>query len=163
MTLPTQKSRRVRRSLIAVAVAVLGAVAAAETIVVHSSIDVKADKNPFADAVESVTPNTSLTVLGREGGWVHVRTPAGKEGYVAGDDLQGTSDLSNISGVTKANSADASLAGRGLEDQTEAYAKSKNLSPKDAQQMVDWGNLIKQDEVAKFAKEGHVGPAKYRQ
>ncbi len=155
-------SRRLRKSLLVAVLGGLAAVAVAENVVVKNDVNVLADKNPFAGTVETVSNNTSLQILARDGGWVRVRTPGGKEGFISADDLPASTNLSGVQGTGSASGADASLASRGLDRETEQYAKLKNLSPADAQLMVDWGNLIRSDDVVRFAEQGHIGPAQYR-
>jgi hypothetical protein len=76
--------------------------------------------------------------------------------------LPANTNLSSVKGSGNATGADASLASRGLESDTENYARQKNLDPREAQLMVDWGKLITRDDVVQFAREGHVGPARFR-
>jgi hypothetical protein len=153
--------RRIRR---AVVIALLGSCAfvMAENIVVQKSVDVLSDKDPFSSPVETVDVHATLVKLGKDGSFIHVRTPSGKEGYITEDDLPIDTKVASISGNGRSNGADASLAGRGLEPDTEKYAQLKNLNPQGAQTMVDWGNKIKRADVIAFADQGHVGPKKYR-
>ena len=64
-------------------------------------------------------------MLAHDGGWVRVRTPAGKEGFISQDDLPANTNLAAVSGSGKTSGADASLAGRGLEEDTAKYASSQ--------------------------------------
>jgi hypothetical protein len=160
--LPILGSRRLRKALLVAVIGGLAAVAVAENVVMKNDVAVLSDKNPFASTVETVVPNSTLQILSRDGGWVRVRTASGKEGFISSDDLPANTNLSKVTGSGNATGADASLASRGLESDTENYARQKNLNPRDAQLMVDWGKLITRDDVVKFAQEGHVGPARFR-
>jgi hypothetical protein len=154
--------RRVRHVILAAVIAGLSAVAVAEQVVVKTDVDVRADKNPLADAVESVPTETKLEVLGREGGWVKVRTPGGKEGYVAQDDLPANTNLAGAQGNAVASDVDASAAGRGLQEDTEKYAAAKNLNKAGVNQMLAWNKAVSSNDLKAFAAAGHVGAAKYR-
>lgn len=164
MTLVTKiHAPRLRRWVMAAVVAGLTAAAAGDSVIIKGSVDVLADKDPAGDTVETVPNNTKLEILDQKGGWVHVRTPSGKEGYITKDQLPSATNLASVSGSSVSSGADASLASRGLEPDTEAYARSKNMSPADAQQAKDWGDAVSRDDLKAFMKAGHVGPQKHRQ
>src|SRR5579862_9576518 len=98
-----RKRNVLRRAVMAAVLAGVTMTASADQVTIHKALDVLADKNPFADPVESVASDTSLERLGTEGSWVKVKTPSGKIGYVTSDDIQ--SPL-NLTGVAANNSAD---------------------------------------------------------
>jgi len=154
--------RRIRKTLLLTLIGGFAAVAVAENVVVKNDLMILSDKNPFSRSVTTVPANSTLQILGRDGSWVRVRTANDMEGFISSDDLPASTDLSSVKGSGNATAADASLASRGLERETENYAKLKNLNPKDAQLMVDWAHLVTTTDLVKFAEEGHVGPAQFR-
>src|SRR5207248_3206604 len=101
--------------------------ASADQVTVHKSVDVLADKNPFADPVETVQNDAKLDVVSTDGSWVKVRTAAGKEGYVTSDDIAAPKDLSGVAANDQAGIAMASAAGRGLDNDSKEFARQKNL------------------------------------
>jgi hypothetical protein len=138
------------------------AVAAAEQVVVHQDVDIKGDKNPLADPVETVSTDSKLEVLSRDGGWVRVRTPSGKEGYVSQDDLASNVNVGDLSGNGDVRGMSTAAAGRGLEEDTEHYAAQRHLSKAGVDLMIKWGNAVTAKDLRAFAKAGNVGPGKYR-
>src|SRR5437764_15444238 len=154
----TSHIRRCRRGILVAALVGFAAVAAAEQVVVHQEVDVKTEKNPLADPVETVTTNTQLQVLSREGGWIRVKTPNGKEGYVSQDDLASNTDVSGLSGNSDVRGMSSAAAGRGLTEDTEKYAGQKRFSTTGVNTMIKWGNAVSSKELRDFAKAGNVGP-----
>ena len=154
--------RRRRRVMAGLLAAGLAAVAVAAPVTVQQDVDVKSDKNPLADPVETVSSGGTLEKLSVDGSWVRVRTAAGKEGYVSADELPGSTDVSNVSGNTAVSGSVAAAAGRGLQQDAEKYAASKNLNKAGVNQMIAWGNAVKDRDLRDFAKAGHVGPSKFR-
>jgi hypothetical protein len=152
----------VRRGVLVAVIAGLAAVAAAEQVVVHQDVDVKSEKNPLADPVESVSSNTQLEILSRDGGWVRVRTPSGKEGFLSSDELASNVGVGDLSGSGDVRGVSAAAAGRGLQDDAEKYAGAKHLSTKGVNTMIAWGNAVTAKDLRDFAKAGNVGPKKYR-
>jgi hypothetical protein len=157
------RSRRIRRCAIAVVMAgALVAVAAENPVKVPKDTDVFADKNQLSDTVETVPTGASLQPVGHEGGWVKVRTPSGKEGYVSEDDLAPIASLTGATGNTSVNGLTVTAASKGLQDDTEKYAQMKHFKTDNLNQMIIWGNDVSPKDVKDFAKSGKVGPAKYR-
>ena len=105
------RRRRVRQ---AIAVALLGscALVMADNIVVQRNVDVLSDKSPFSAPVETVNANASLVQIGKDGSFIHVRTPSGKEGWITEDDLPVKTTVSSVTGNGEAGGTNASLAGR---------------------------------------------------
>ena len=160
---PSVRNRkRLRRGVMAAVLATLAITASADQVTIHKALDVLADKNPFADSVESVPSETSLERLGTEGSWVKVKTPSGKIGYVTSDDIQSPLNLTGLAANNSADLAAASNAGRGLNDDSRDFAKQKNLKLDGLNAMVNTGKAVSRQDVRDFGKTGHVGPAKYR-
>ena len=157
-----QKSRSLRRWAVTAVVASLAVGALAEQVIVKSDVAVKSDKNPFADAVETVGSDTKLEVLAHDNGWLRVRTPGGKEGFISEGDLPPNTSLAGVQGNGQAGQVSNDAALRGLQDDAEAYAKSKSFNTAGVEQMIAWGKTISDADVVAFANAGHVGPAKYR-
>ncbi|HEX4792200.1 MAG TPA: SH3 domain-containing protein [Humisphaera sp.] len=160
---PSVRNRkRLRRGVMAAVLATLAITASADQVTIHKALDVLADKNPFADSVESVPSETSLERLGTEGSWVKVKTPSGKIGYVTSDDIQSPLNLTGVAANNSADLAAASNAGRGLNDDSRDFAKQKNLTLNGLNAMVNTGKAVSRQDVREFGKAGNVGPAKYR-
>jgi hypothetical protein len=162
MTRATKIQPRLRRVAMAALIAGLSAVAAGDSVIIKGNVDVLSDKDPLADPVATVSNNSKLEIIDKKGGWVHVRTDDGKEGYITTDQLPSATSLASVSGQGGSSGVDASLASRGLEPDTEAYAKAKSLNPADAQLAKDWGDAVSKDDLKAFLKAGHVGPKKHR-
>ncbi len=158
----TSKSRKMPRLMVLAVVAGLTAVTVAEQAIVKSEVNIKADKNPFADAVETVPSDTQLQVLSHDGDWLKVRTPSGKEGYISEADLPPKADLASIQGTGGSSGPSNDAALRGLQDDAEHYAKGHNYSTAGVEQMIAWGRSISDNDLKAFADAGHVGPKKYR-
>ncbi len=156
------KSRRLRHILLAAVIAGVGLVAVADDVVVKTEVNVKSDTNPFADAVETVGSDTKLTVLSRKDGWIRVRTPSGKEGFISEGDLPSNSTLASVQGNGQTNGVSNDAALRGLQDDAEGYAKSKNWNTAGVEQMIKLGNSITDNDLVAFGQAGHVGPKKFR-
>jgi uncharacterized protein YjfI (DUF2170 family) len=156
-------SRRMQRVLITAIVAGLGVVAMANQVIVRTEVNVKSDTNDFADAVETVGANTKLEVLSQKDGWLRVRTPSGKEGYISEGDLPANSTLASVQGNGQTNTVSNDAALRGLEDDAESYAKTKNWNTDGVKQMIALGSSVTSNDLIAFGKAGHVGPKKYRQ
>lgn len=155
-------TNRLHRGVIAAVIAGATAFAVAEQVTVHRDIDVVADKNPLADTVETVPTDTKLDVVNRDGSWVRVRTPAGKEGYVTADDVAGVTSLSGATGNTNVNGLNVTAASKGLKDDAEKYARQKNLKTDGVNTMYAWGDSVSKKDLRDFAKAGHVGNSKFR-
>ena len=140
----------------------MAAVGVAEQVMITQDVDVKSDKNPLADPVETVGSNTQLEVLSRDGGWLRVRTPAGKEGFISQDDLPSNVNVAGLSGNANSGGIDTAAAGKGLQDDAEKYAKTKNLNTAPLDQMIAWGKSVSDKDLREFDQAGHVGPAKFR-
>ena len=156
------RPRGFRRAMLAMAIAGLAAVAVAEQVIVKTEVNVKSDKNPFADPVETVPDSTKLDVLGRDSGWIRVRTPSGKEGFISEDDLPPNVNLASVQGGGQASAVSNDAALRGLQDDTEKYAKGKNYNTAGVERMVAVGKSVSDNDLIAFGKAGHVGPKKYR-
>ena len=157
------KSKLIRRGAIAAVIAgALVAVAADKPITVPKDTDVFADKNQFSDTVETVPTGTSVQPVAHEGGWIKVRTPSGKEGYISEDDVAKVASLTGATGSTDVSGLSVTAASKGLQGETEQYAKLKNFKTDNLNQVIVWGNDISSKDVKEFAKAGNVGPAKYR-
>src|SRR5206468_3930689 len=100
--------------------------------------------------------------ISRDGSWIKVRTPGGKEGYVSADDVSQLASLSGASGDTSVKGLNMTAASKGLGPDTEKYAQQKSLKLDGVNTMVAWGNDVSAKDLKDVAKAGHVGPGKYR-
>ncbi|HZL34833.1 MAG TPA: SH3 domain-containing protein [Tepidisphaeraceae bacterium] len=156
------RPRRLRGAILVAVIAGLTAVGVAEQVIVNQDVNVKSDKNPFADPVETVGADTKLEVLGRDSGWIRVRTPGGNVGFISEDDLPPNLNLASVQGNGQASTLSNDAAIRGLQDDAEKYAKGKNLSTAGVEQMIAWGKKVTDNDLIAFGKAGHVGPRKFR-
>jgi len=159
----SSRSKKFRRGVIAAVIAsAMTAVAAEAPIKAPKDVDVVADKNPLSETVETIPSGTDFQPISRDGSWIKVRTPGGKEGYVSAEDVTPLASLTGASGSTSVNGLTVTNATKGLGPDTEKYAQMKNFKTDNLNQMITWGNDVSAKEVKDFAKGGHVGPAKYR-
>ena len=163
MKQPSQKQTKFsHRAILAALFSGLAITAVADQITVRKALDVLSDKNPFADPVESVASDAKLERLATDGSWFKVRTASGKEGYITSDDVDSPARLVGVAASDQAGAAIATNANRGLYDDSRLFAEQKNLRLDGYHAMISMGNSVSRDDVRKFGKEGHVGPAKYR-
>ena len=149
-----------RRVLIAAMLAAIGAAPAPSAIQVKGDVDMKSDKSPLADPVETVPANTTLTVLDQNGGWIHVQAPDGKTGYISQDDAPVDINVAAVTGSGDATNLNSTASIKG--NQVEDYAKQRNLKLDGLHEMISVGDSVSAKDLREFAKAGHVGPAKYR-
>ena len=157
------KSRKLWRVVAVSLVGGLGIVAMAKEVIVKTEVNVKSDTNAFADPVETVGSDTKLQVLSEKDGWLRVRTPSGKEGFISEGDLPSNSTLASVQGNGQTNGVSNDAAMRGLNEDAEKYAKSKNFDPTAANQLIKMEDAITDNDLVAFGKSGHVGPKKFRQ
>lgn len=160
------RSRRALRALFTAAVVGIGGVAlaqAAEQVYVQASqAKIWRGKGPVG-LVATVDKNQQLTVLAREGKWLKVQV-GDKQGYVMETAISpkpvkgGASAADVLAGGSDTSGMDTSLAGRGLSEEAEAYAKAKNLDPKVVEQMIQRNRAITYEEWVAFQQAGNVGP-----
>ena len=156
------KPSRLSRAVWVTLIAGLTAVAVAENVTVKTEVNVKSDQNPFADPVETVASDTQLEVLGRDNGWIRVRTPTGKQGFISEGDLPPNASLASVQGNGQASAVSNDAALRGLQEDAEKYAHDKNWNTAGVEQMIAWGKSVSDNDLIAFGKAGHVGPAKFR-
>ena len=149
--------KRLYGSVLAAAIGALALPAIADPITVYKNLDILSDKNSLADPVASVPENTVLERLGTEGSWVKVRTPDGKVGYLTSDDLLPPIDPNKIGGGGSVSAAAASNAGRGFDNDVEAFARQHNLNHNGINAMLATGKSVSRKDVRDFAKAGNVG------
>ena len=140
-----------------------GGVSLAEQLTVGTrAVEVVAEQATDADTVELVPVGGKLDVLGKSGGWLQVRTPGGKTGYVLETVVvkkSGGLNLSALTGGPSASDASASMAGRGLSEQAGTFARSHGYKTDAPDKMVAMRQKYKADLKA-FKSEGNVGVSK---
>jgi len=152
---------------------VMGAFSAAladDVYVQSEKLDVREGPGLLFDPVDSVTRNTKLSVLEKtDDGWFKVQTPTGKQGFVFEQSVANkqisTAGSDFLSGLIGTSDADAKAIGtaaaaKGLEPESQAYAKSKNLSTANLDQVTALNKSVKGKEWMQFCQDGKVGPGK---
>ena len=162
-----------RRKLIGAALAgVLAASAVAvvadQVVVQRQRLVVREGASLDYDPVETVTKDAKLDVINRApNGWLHVKTPSGKEGYVFEKSLAGASTdttLGPVSNSAVAASPENLAAGKGaLEPEAQQYASAKtyNTASLNAVIAANHAPAVRGKNYDEFCKTGKVGP--YRQ
>lgn len=160
------RAGRLRRRLMPLVV--LGgalAVVAEEVVVKVLAVQIQPRPTGMGKPVDVVSQNDHLTILSREGTWLKVRTPGGKEGYVKEGALafKATSAGDHkVSGDASSAGLNATLAGKGLEPVAQKFGASGNINPVPLEQLIGQRNDITADEADQFQKAGAVGPYKAR-
>jgi hypothetical protein len=159
-----QKRRSVKRALAVAVVAGLAVFAIAEEQMVKHTVAIKKGKSSLAPIATTVLADTTLTILDRQGSFVHVRAPDGTVGFVMNDDFPPK--------PSKFKPGDAPVdpkyagAGRGLEDEALSYAGTKQTkleAVKALSDLKELGDQVSDDALQTFANEQHLGPMEYRQ
>lgn len=158
-----QRQRRGwKRVMTAAVVAGLAIVAVADNnVTVKKVAYILADKDPLADPVETVETGTQLQVLERKNGWVNVKTPSGKVGFISQDDLPGNVNVSGLKGAGT-GTLSTSAASKGLQDDAASYSKDKKIDKEPLETLLGWGDAISSEDLKKFDKGGHVGSVTHR-
>jgi hypothetical protein len=142
------------------------AVFADEVFVQSDSVDVfQGGKGSFPSmtpVVENVPRGTSLTVLGREGSWIKVKTPT-TQGYVVASELSPDKPGLNMS-LSQIPHGKATVgegaAAKGLGPKATEYAHGKNLKPEYLDNLIKFRKDLDPALLEKFCVDGKVGPAK---
>jgi uncharacterized protein YgiM (DUF1202 family) len=180
MTITTTKRRHPtprRHGLLAVAAAAAAAgvllaapaarAADAEVQVFPRAAEVVAEKSVDSDTVEAVSPGQRLTVLEESDGWLRVRTPAGKEGYIWRNQVKSSKEpnffnkvgSAIVGGDATASKTSAANAGRGMTEEARQYALSKGYDTTGPDKMIALRQAYK-PQVKQFAQDGRVGGRK---
>lgn len=141
-------------------------VVAEDLFVQLGQVQVKSGRGQLFPSVDTVKRNDKLQVLERAAdGWIRVRTPSGKEGYVfqktvganptAGQTSVGVSD-------TEAQNLAAPAASKGLEPESKQYASTKNYNPAALNRVTALNEPSdeKANRWTAFCNDGKVGPAR---
>lgn len=138
-------------------------VAAEDRIVQVLNLPVMAKPGGMGAPVDTVQKNARLTVLEKQGTWLKVQTPTGKQGYVKEGALAAQS-FSTGSGEVKGDAGtsglNATLAGKGLEETAQAFASKNNLNPAPLDRNLKRRNNISADKYNQFQQQGRVGAYK---
>ena len=139
--------RRTLYGTLAVVVALLAtATARAEDVYVSDSANVLDNPGPASNTLLIANRGTALTVIERQGDWIHVQTVDAQgnnlQGWVLGTQVSGSRPGADFGaafggGNAGASEASAAAAGKGLDGAALDYAKSQNLDPKGAKEMED--------------------------
>jgi hypothetical protein len=138
-------------------------VAVAETIWVSAGqVDVRDGKTALNERVDTVKKGDQLEVLAREGRFVKVKTPSGKEGYVfvnaTSNQRVGGEAFAALRGPVDAGEAQSGGAIKGLNPEANAYAAEKGIDRKGFDDLIDMRKNLKPAELQAFMDEGKVGP-----
>ena len=153
-----------RRSVLAIAgLCAIGAgIAVAEDVWVDRPVTkILGGKGSLYPVVAEVHQGDKLTVVERDGGWVHVQFQ-GNDGWVFGKSLSarevGGDAFANANNG-QSNGATASAAAKGFTEMD--FATSKGYSPQPLLQMeADIKAEVTPDGLEKFMADGKVGDAK---
>jgi len=164
-----KKFLRGRRGLLASAAIGLiccGAIAAAEEVwVKRMTLPIREGKGAAYATVATAVKGERLQVVEHDGKWLKVQL-GDKQGYVYEDSISprevkaGGDELRAALGGSDTSALAADAAAKGLQPETEAYAKSKNLNPATLETMIARRKSITGEQWTVFATEGKVGPGK---
>jgi len=142
--------------------------ASAETVYVQAkNAQLRAGKTSLDAVVGNVKFGDALEVVGRDGGWMEVKTSAGAKGWIFANKTSpskpsGTNDtlakLGQRMRSGDASSTTASAGARGLDKASEGYADRAGISARD-REAVDrmTAYQIPDQEVEEFMREGGLG------
>jgi uncharacterized protein YgiM (DUF1202 family) len=159
------KNRKLLRALFTAAVMGVGGAAlaqAAEQLYVNrAALPIREGKGGAYNAVATAKQGDALTVIAREDNWIKVQF-GDKQGYVNANSLsakqiKGSGFGNALAGGADAGGLEAGAAGKGLLDDAEKYAKSKGMSAKIVDDMIDRNNAVSIPDWEAFQKEGNVG------
>jgi len=161
---PSARSPVVRITVLSACVlgAATAVVIAEQITVQRPQAEVLDAKGSAGDVIEIIPKAGTLEVLGpREGPWIHVRTPSGKVGYIAGAVADAGSDGPDLSGVTgtHASGSGATAAGRGWDPEVETYVSSNKLNRKGLEQMEANRRQYRGKPMKEFEKAGKLAGA----
>jgi hypothetical protein len=161
-----QSRRRGSRILVISAGIVLGAglaVAAKEVLVDRPTLAIRSERSGMDPPVTTVTQGTKLEVLSEQGGFLQVRAPDGKVGWVKATALSARNlSAGNAELVRNADSSglNTTLAARGnLEEAAQAYARSSGQSTAGVQKMLATRKNLQDhpERLHEFQQTGKVG------
>ncbi|MGH7213623.1 MAG: SH3 domain-containing protein [Tepidisphaeraceae bacterium] len=142
---------------------VAGVVLAEDVWVNRPELELRSAPSGMSDPVVAVKKGDKLTVVSRDGKWIKVKA-SDTEGYVhensiAAREVKGGDALGFLGGP-EAGGAEASAAGKGLEEQAETYAKGHQYNTALVERMIVTRRSVKYADWQQFAREGNVGPYK---
>lgn len=143
---------------------VTGAVLAEDIWVKSETAEIRSGKGAVFPLVAKAEKGTVLTVISREAkGWIKVKA-GDKEGYVYENSIStqqvkgGGNLLAAMGAGAEASNLSAGAAGKGLEQNADAYAKGKRLDPRPMDWLIAFRKKIDPKQWAVFTVEGKVGP-----
>lgn len=166
MTAGKSSRRRGGRILVISAGFVLGAglaVAAKEVVVDRPSLAIRAERSSMDPPVETVPQGTKLEVLAEQNGFLQVRTPGGKVGWVKATALSARNLSAGDAGFVKnaeSSGLNATLAARGdFPEGTKAYARRSGESTAGLKKMLDTRKNLQDhpERLHQFQQTGKVG------
>lgn len=147
----------------------LDGAALAETVYVRTpSAEIRSGRTALDTLVERVPRGTPLEVLEREGRWLLVKTPQGKEGWVyasrtAPEKPEGSDGvLARLGKGFRGEAAEtsASAGARGLDKVAEEHANRAGVRPADVaaiNRMEKFSAQVTERRVEDFLRKGKVG------
>jgi hypothetical protein len=167
MTTTKDRSRRCRSRILFISAGiVLGAglgAAAKEVIVDRPSLAIRSERSGMDPPITTVTQGTKLEVLAEQGGFLQVRAPDGKVGWVKATALSARNlSAGNAELVKNADSSglNTTLAARGnVKEAAQAYARKSGQSTAGVEKMLAIRKNLQQhpERLHEFQQTGKVG------
>ena len=154
------KNRRYAVALTALLITSLAGAAMAESIWVKSdNVQIRSGKGAVYPVVATAPKGTELTVIERDGKWIKVQA-GDQQGYIyetaaSASKVSGGGNL--LSNMGAGSDMSTGAAAKGLEQQTETYASSKNLDTGPLNKLIALRKSITPQEWQSFTAEGKVG------
>jgi uncharacterized protein YgiM (DUF1202 family) len=143
-----------------------GAVAAEEVWVKRMSLPIREGQGAAFATVATAVKGDKLQVVERDGKWLKVQL-GDKQGYVYEDSISarevkaGGDELrAALGGGSETSALAADAAAKGLQPETEAYTKSKNLNSASLEKMIARRKSVTGEQWTAFTADGKVGPGK---
>jgi uncharacterized protein YraI len=159
--------RRGKRKLVMIcawtAAALAGGAVLAEDVWVQSeSVDIRAGKGAVYPVVATASKGAKLSVIAHEGKWLQVQA-GDKPGYVfetaiSASKVDGGGNLLANMEPSDSTNMSSGAAAKGLTEDADQYARSKNMDPKAMNRLIDYRKKIDPKDWEKFTAEGKVGP-----
>ena len=139
----------------------LGCIAMAEPALLLKDSELRTKPLGNADVLQTLTANTSVNILGRQGAWANVQATAGNPGWTRLLNLRTSSNQSGDSGIGAVASlfktgSSGNTVSTGVKGLSEADLKQANPNAAEANRMEQY--KASEGDAKQFAQSGGLSP-----